>query len=203
MGFVIVGRSGKKLIDNEFRKKIDSHLRRNLSRERYVHTLSVARLARALARKHGLPAEKAYLAGLLHDLAKEWSGKKLLVYFRRKMKYQNGSHYKFAPHLLHAPVSADLARRVWHVNDREILRAIAGHTLGFVKMAPLEKVLYVADLASTDRKFSMARRIRQMARRNINRAFRAALAEKFHHVIRSGMTLHPLSVRVWNEHAGN
>ena len=57
-------------------KKIKKYLKKHLTKDRYHHTLGVAYTAAALAMKYNTDtsnanlAQRAYLAGLLHDCAK-------------------------------------------------------------------------------------------------------------------------------------
>lgn len=57
--------------DAEEKKK---YLKANLSQKRYQHSLNVAAECRKLAEKYGEDPDKAYFAGLLHDVCKELSG---------------------------------------------------------------------------------------------------------------------------------
>ena len=52
-------------------EKIKSKLQEMLSRKRFEHCLRVAEAAKEIADQYGLDSNKAYLAGLLHDLARE------------------------------------------------------------------------------------------------------------------------------------
>ncbi len=57
--------------DPEEKKK---YLKANLSQKRYQHSLNVAAEGRKLADKYGEDHDKAYFAGLLHDVCKEHPG---------------------------------------------------------------------------------------------------------------------------------
>ncbi len=46
-------------------------IKNTLSEYRYNHSICVADRARELAKKHGADENKAYLAGILHDITKE------------------------------------------------------------------------------------------------------------------------------------
>ena len=175
-------------------------LRRRLSSGRYRHTLAVADLAERLARRHGVDPHEARLAGLLHDWAKELSGARLAAYVKRHRVRVPlvGFIKRHAPHLLHGYVSAHMVSRRLGVRNSRILAAIAHHTLGRLKMSPLEKVLYVADLASPDREFAEAGRVRSLARRDLESAFREAVKTKIHYVTSQDGVLHPLTVDLWN-----
>ena len=51
--------------------KILDYLKENLSEDRFKHTMGVAETAKELAKVYNCDCEKAYFAGLLHDIAKE------------------------------------------------------------------------------------------------------------------------------------
>ena len=42
-----------------------------MSEHRYIHSVNVAKEAKFLAKKYGADEEKAYIAGMLHDITKE------------------------------------------------------------------------------------------------------------------------------------
>ena len=52
-------------------EEIINDLQMRLSPKRFAHTLGVARAAVGLAQRYGADPEEAYIAGLLHDCAKE------------------------------------------------------------------------------------------------------------------------------------
>ncbi|BAY83398.1 metal dependent phosphohydrolase [Calothrix parasitica NIES-267] len=49
------------------------------------------------------------------------------------------------PHLLHADVSAIVARDTFGVEDEQVLNAISNHTLGSPRMSPLSCIVFLAD----------------------------------------------------------
>ena len=65
----------------ELRRKLE----KNLSADRFQHTLGVAYTAAALAMRYQASVEDAELAGLLHDCAKEYGKKELHVWSEEDM----------------------------------------------------------------------------------------------------------------------
>ena len=53
--------------------EIKNYLKSTLSDFRYEHSLMVANEAKKLAMHYNLDLDKAYIAGLVHDIAKEFS----------------------------------------------------------------------------------------------------------------------------------
>ena len=119
-------------------------VRRQISAKRFRHCLGVAALAEEWAAHWGLDPERAYLAGLLHDMAREKSEQELLD-LARDFGVPLDAAILDNPVLLHGPVAAGLARRDWGLNDPALLEAIACHTIPEPEMGPLAKIIYLAD----------------------------------------------------------
>lgn len=175
-------------------------LRKTLSPSRRAHTLNVASLAEALARRHGADAAKARLAGLLHDAGRGMPPSLMAEYVRRRrLKVpEHGLTAGLEPLLLHAHISEDLARREFGVTDPEVLSAIRKHTLGDPEMSLLDKVVYVADACAFDRRRRGAARARALAFADLDAAFALCVADKLAHALSRGAWLHPLTVDLWN-----
>lgn len=175
-------------------------LEMTLSPHRFRHSLAVAKLSAELARVHGWDVEKARMAGLVHDCAKEWKPKALISHVRRKkLKVPElDLIVKTSPGLLHAYVSADVARRNGWIRDAAQIRAVAAHTLGADRMDVPEMIVFVADLAAYDRTFSEAASVRRTARRDLRAGYREALAVKLDRNVRKSKPIHPQAIRAWN-----
>lgn len=131
-------------------KEMRERLKRSLSEKRYEHSLGVADEAVRLAKIHNADADKAYLAGLLHDTAKEIPDKKLL----KRAKAAGialDAVTKANPSLAHAPLGAWIAKTEFAVRDEDVLNAISYHSTGRPGMSVLEKIIYVADFIEPTR----------------------------------------------------
>ena len=84
------------------------------------------------------------------------------------------------------------------MNSVARINAIARHTLGAGAMSRLDKILYVADFSAPQRDFAAAARVRRLARRDLDAAFREVVRLKLFYVLKSGGALHPQTVRLWN-----
>ena len=175
-------------------------LRATLKPGRYEHTLNVASLADALARRHGVDASRARLAGLLHDAGRRFPPPLMAEYARkRRLKIpERDLTAGLEPMLLHAHISEDLARKEFGVSDAEVLSAIRKHTLGDRKMSTLDKVVYVADACSADRRHPGAAKTRALAFDDLDAAFEQCLADKLTHALARRAWLHPLTIELWN-----
>ena len=172
-------------------------LSRELSKDRMRHTLGVAALSAELARRHGEDASAAALAGLLHDCGRVLDTAAMARYARRHRVPVPCLERTLerAPLLAHAYVGAELARRRFGVTAADTLAAIAHHTLGRPGMSRLERVLFVADIASADRAFPEAKALRRLARRDLDGAFVEAARAKLRWVREEGRWEHPMGLR--------
>ena len=175
-------------------------LQKTLKPGRYQHTLNVATLADALARRHGQDAAKARLAGILHDAGKRFSPPMMAEYARKNRLNipQREKTAALEPMLLHAYISEDLAKKEFNVNDGAVLSAIRKHTLGDVKMTTLDIVVYVSDACSADRSHPGVSKTRALAFDDLDAAFLRCLTDKLSHALARGAWLHPLTIQLWN-----
>lgn len=185
---------------NLYGKKLVARLRTTLSPSRYAHTLNVASLAESLARRWGADPAKARLAGLLHDAGRRYPPHELARYARRRRLAvpERAIILDLAPMLLHAYVSADIARREFGVADPETLNAIRRHTLGDLRLGLLDKILYVADACAIDRTHATSAATRALAFSDLDAALVRCIAEKIAHAVSREAWLHPLTVKLWN-----
>lgn len=129
------------MTESELGRAVRDHLRQD---HRYAHTVRVARLAESLARAHGEDTTRARLAGMLHDLARLYSGEELIAACTERAMVVDEFEREH-PVVLHARVSAEIARELFGVNDESVLSAIRVHTLAAPQMSPLDEIVYLAD----------------------------------------------------------
>jgi nicotinate-nucleotide adenylyltransferase len=170
---------------------------------RYEHTLNVAALADALARRHGQDPATARLAALLHDVGRSLPPPQMAERARKRRLKVPARDLTAAlePMLLHAHISEDIARRDFGVDDAGVLSAIRKHTLGDRLMSALDKVVYVADACSADRRHPGVAKTRALAFDDLDAAFEQCLADKLSHAIARRAWLHPLTLELWNSRA--
>ena len=113
-----------------------------LDPERFEHCLSVAHLARSIAHKNERPEyQKAYVAGLLHDLGKGMNTEQTIAIMKKQFK----DYVNLPPFAYHQFVGSYLAEKDFGIKDEEILDAIRFHATGKPHMSPLGKIIYAAD----------------------------------------------------------
>jgi predicted HD superfamily hydrolase involved in NAD metabolism len=171
----------------------ESFARSRLSKERYEHTLRVADTAEELAQIHSLDADRARLAALLHDAAREMGPEEFLN-LADNWHLQVGDPERQSPKLLHGPVAAELAKRELGIDDEEILEAVRAHTTGKPGIGPLALVLYVADKIEPARDYPSVGRLRTLATKDLRRATEESLQRAIAHNEQRGKATHPASL---------
>ena len=125
-------------------RQIEKELKKNLKPKRFRHTIGVKYTSVCLAMRYGEDLDKAALAGLLHDNAKNLSDEELLLFCTEKDLPVSEAE-KHSPYLLHGRVGAYFARTKYGIADEDILNAITWHTTGRPGMSLLEKIVFTAD----------------------------------------------------------
>jgi nicotinate-nucleotide adenylyltransferase len=149
---------------------IEQQVQSLMSLKRYQHSVRVAQLAVALAKSNDIKlAQRAYVAALYHDVAKEFDNQAIL---KLVGKYD---HLRFPTiHTLHGVASAKYIEANFHIKDSLILNAIANHVIPPKNPSILDKILYCADKLEPSRtKSDVTNRERyvRLAKHDINKAF--------------------------------
>lgn len=151
---------------------------------RLRHVIGVAETAARLAERFGADVGKAWLAGLLHDYARELAPAEVL---RLAEEYGLlGLVAEPSVEMLHAPLGSVLLRVETGVEDPEVLAAVARHTTGAAGMTTLDKVVYLADFIEPGRRFPGVDAVRALAERDLDGAVLAALRQTVSHVEAAG-----------------
>ncbi len=176
---------------NNLRKQVKKAFKDD--KARYWHTIAVANTASCLAFAHGVDAEKAFIAGLLHDCAKCIKDDELLKICKETNIDITESEYA-SPYLLHAKVGAFYAKSKYDISDSDILNAITYHTTGRPQMSPLEEVVFLADYIEPYRnKASNLNSVRAVAFKDIKEAIYIVTRDTLDYLKRKGATIDTLT----------
>ena len=137
------------MLDKKQIGKYKAYLKDNLSKKRYNHSINVAGAALELARKYGADEDKSYIAGLLHDCAKELDVSKQLEIALTSPLDVSEIEKKATP-LYHAIAGSELVKTEFGITDKEIIHAIRYHTVACGNMPKISQIVYLADLISDD-----------------------------------------------------
>lgn len=180
------------------REQVLAWLAEHVPQSRIEHTLRVEQMAADLARHFNLNIEKAAQSGLLHDLAKYFKPQKLLE-MARVEGLDIDSVSEAHPHLLHADVSAIVARDTFGVQDEEVLQAIANHTLGRPAMSLLSCIVFLADSLEPGRgNTPELEDLRQLSYQNLHRAVWRTCDYSLKFLIETHCLIHPRTIATRN-----
>ena len=175
------------------------YLREHLSKKRYTHSINVAGAAVELAKKYGADTDKAYTAGLLHDIAKEMPAEEQRrIVLASSLKVSDVE--KEALPLFHAIAGAELVQTLFDIEDEELIWAIRWHTVAAGGMSRLAVVVYLADLISADRDYKDVGRMRKLADKSIERAMCAALRFSISDSVSKGNSIPLSTLEAYNEY---
>ncbi|MCL4424888.1 MAG: bis(5'-nucleosyl)-tetraphosphatase (symmetrical) YqeK [Firmicutes bacterium] len=180
------------------REVITRRVRQALSDKRWRHSQKVAEVAVALAKRYHLDEEKASLAGILHDFAKEIDDG-LMLKLAAEFNIINNMVERDHPNILHGPVAAAMVQETFDVGDQEVIAAIAHHTTGAAGMTDLEKIIFLADFIEPTRNFPGVDKLRRLAEESLEQAVLAGLEHTFIYLLRRGLAIHPSGIEAWND----
>jgi predicted HD superfamily hydrolase involved in NAD metabolism len=127
--------------------RIEHYVATQVSATRYSHCLSAARETIALLQRY-VPGftdfDSARLAGVWHDVARQWTDGELLSYAQEQGIPMEDEEVRY-PMLLHGPVASRLLEQQMPQVDEAVKLAIRWHTIGSVAMGLLGAALFVAD----------------------------------------------------------
>lgn len=174
-------------------------LRSRLDDYRFIHSLNVADSARQLAKIYGCDEEKAYFAGLTHDIMKNACKSEQLQIMEKGGIILNRVE-KNNPKLWHAMAGECYLRAEMGITDPEILGSVRYHTTGKAGMSLLEKIIYVADYISAERNYPDVGVMRDLAlNHSLEKASLYSLQYTFMKLTPEKGIIHTDSVDFYNE----
>ena len=167
-----------------------------MSEHRFKHVLGVEEMAIALAEKYGCSPEKASIAALTHDYAKERPDDEFILVIKRDgydtalLDYGNA--------IWHGVVGASFVERELGITDEEIVHAIRVHTTGAAKMSLLDKIIYVADYIEPGRVFPGVKEARELALIDLDEAVAFETKHTLAHLIEQEQQIYPKTIETYN-----
>ncbi|MGN1481822.1 bis(5'-nucleosyl)-tetraphosphatase (symmetrical) YqeK [Porcipelethomonas sp.] len=180
-------------------EKIKAFLKKRLSKKRYNHSVNVANEALKLAKTYGENLDKAYFAGLLHDVCKE-----LLPSEQKQMMLEGNMDISGAElatkALWHGPAGAYFIEKEMGIKDKDILNAVRFHTVGRSGMSRLEEIIYMADLISEDRDYKDVDKMRKLAYTDFEKAMLEAFCYSIEGVVKKQGYIPEYTVDAYNQY---
>lgn len=179
-------------------EEMQALLQASLPPKRYRHSVNVYKTALQLAEAHGLPQDKIAVAALLHDCGRE-VGSKESVAKALALGLEMDQVEREQPILLHAKIGVYNAVHKYGVTDQEILDGILYHTTGAAGMSTLAKVVFLADMIEPNRDFPGVEELRQLCRKDLDKAMLQAYSNTIRYLLEEGQLIHPHCIDGYNE----
>ena len=166
---------------------LDTMIKNRMCEKRYLHSLSVANLCVEFAKGNGVDPLDAYIAGVMHDVAKEMDMKVA----NRLMSRYFPDHLKTAKPIWHQWLSRYVCEHDFLIENQDILKAIEDHTTGSTTMTQLGKCLYCADKLDPLRGYDSSKQI-EICKQDIDEGFRNELTNFYEFSKQKGRSIDPL-----------
>ena len=177
--------------------RLTKYLSSQISSLRFEHVRRVQGLAQRLARKYDLNQHVVSSAVLLHDLSKEWTGKKQLYWMKQDRVSKEDI---LVPAVWHGIAAAIFAERRLRVQNQEVLSAVRYHTTGRCGMSLVEKVVFISDFCEPGRRGKDHYVIFRDAFINLDSVLGKILRLKLEYLIGKNMVIHSRTLDAWNQY---
>lgn len=158
------------ILDHElyFTRSVEAYM----SSDRYRHSVSTSWLSYNIASSNKLDPTPAFIAGYLHDIAKELP----LAEQQELMEKHYKEYLNYPPFTYHQFLGEYLAKTYFKIKDERVLEAIKWHTSGKANMGLYAKILYAADKIEPTRKYDSSEMIAAI-KENLEEGFLYVLKE--------------------------
>ncbi|MBF0757521.1 HD domain-containing protein [Ligilactobacillus murinus] len=183
------------------RKELIAKVKEQVSEKRFKHILGVEQAALELARANDYELEKASVAALVHDYAKERSDsefKALIVQTGLEQDLLNWNNF-----IWHGVVGAEIIKKELKITDEEILNAVRRHTVGAKEMTTLDQIVYVADYIEPGRDFLGVDQARQLAAESLRAAVEFETKHTLLYLMNNDKTIYPAAILTYNAYVAS
>ena len=183
------------------RKELIAKVKEQVSEKRFKHILGVEQAALELARANDYELEKASVAALVHDYAKERSDsefKALIVQTGLEQDLLNWNNF-----IWHGVVGAEIIKKELKITDEEILNAVRHHTVGAKEMTTLDQIVYVADYIEPGRDFPGVDQARQLAAESLRAAVEFETKHTLLYLMNNDKTIYPAAILTYNAYVAS
>lgn len=178
------------------RSELIDHLEKALKDKRFQHVLRVEETAIKLAEQYGVDVEKASIAGLCHDYAKQRPDEDFIAEIKKKGL--NPLLLDYGNAIWHGVVGAELIKDELGIWDEDILNAVRHHTTGAPVMTKLEQVIYMADYIEPGRDFVGVKKARVITAANLQAGVAYQTKHTLAYLIENGKPVYPKTIDTYN-----
>jgi predicted HD superfamily hydrolase involved in NAD metabolism len=187
-------------------KKYDNLLNSYLSPARLNHCTSTANFMKKYSKFFNIDKKNAYIAGLLHDIAKELSNKKIIelsIKFKNR-KFFEIEYFEFKlkhPNLLHGVASAEIMHTLLNITNNDILKSACSHTFGGRNLSDLQKLTFISDYCEPLRNYPPSKKVHNILvkEKDLNKAYLYTYIYIIQRVTKKQKLICPESIDGYNE----
>lgn len=172
-------------------------VKNSLKEKRFIHTLGVVSTAKKLAKLNDVSIEKAEIAALSHDIAKNMpleDMKKLID----KNNIILSEDEKITKELWHSILAPIVAKEKLGIEDEEILSSIRWHTTGKENMSELDKIIYIADMIEPSRNFPGLDEIRKSTLESLDKGVLLGINHSIEYLLNKGALIDINTIKARN-----
>lgn len=159
--------------------------------------MQVAETAMRLAEKNNCDKEKAYLAGLFHDVAREISQTET-IRFLKENNFVFCDEDFLVPEVLHGHLSAIIVSNELNIQDKDVLQAMKRHTTGEKDMTTLDAVIFLSDMIEPARDYPGVQELRALAEKDLFKATLKGVEHTITYLLVGEKFIHPRTIEVYN-----
>ncbi|MGX7024343.1 bis(5'-nucleosyl)-tetraphosphatase (symmetrical) YqeK [Vagococcus hydrophili] len=178
------------------RVELTSLVAAQMSDKRFQHVLRVETKALELAEKYHVDLEKASIAALTHDYAKERPDEEMIAIIMNSEI--DNEIIRYGNNIWHGVVGSRLVLKELGISNQDILNAIESHTTGRSNMSELEKVIYVADYIEEGRNFPVVEEARKIAEVSLDEAVAFETKHTLLYLINNQNKIYPKTLETYN-----
>lgn len=178
------------------RLELVDRLKLALTESRFQHVLRVEQSAVDLAEQNNIDPERASIAGLVHDYAKQRPDEDFIEAIKLNQLDPNLLNYGNA--IWHGVVGWLFVKDELGINDIEILNAVNYHTVGHETMTKLEQIVYMADYIEPNRNFPGVDEARKLTYQDLALGVAYQTKQTLEYLVKNNRPVFPQTVITYN-----
>lgn len=167
-----------------------------LKSKRFEHVKRVEQTALHYAKQVQVDAEKASIAGLIHDYAKQRPDQDFIQTI--KACQLDSELLNWGNAVWHGVVGAELIKQELGIYDEDILDAVRYHTTGNAVMTPLAQLIYMADYIEPGRDFDGVKQARKLMDHDMKEAVAFQTKHTLSYLIDTNRPVYPQTLSTYN-----
>lgn len=173
---------------------LEAKISEKLSDYRYQHVFRVRDYAVKLAKANDVDVDKAEVAALVHDYAKERSDIDFLKVI--EAQHMDPDLINWGNYVWHGIVGAEMIRNELGIVDEDILTAVRQHTTGAgASMNKLSQVIFMADYLELGRDFKGVEEARTITDQSLAQGIKYQIVHTLARLIHKETPIYPKSLK--------